>query len=81
MNTVSRSINFDAWALPWLDPRCLRYARQPFEASHVWEKTDMSHGMMRKEVLCARCKAHQGHVFDDGPKPTGLRWVPSVTLW
>jgi peptide-methionine (R)-S-oxide reductase len=47
---------------------------QPIEAENVEMERDGSHGMARTEVLCSKCDAHLGHVFEDGPKPTGLRF-------
>ena len=46
----------------------------PVDPAHDSTKSDVSHGMMRSEINCARCNAHLGHVFDDGPKPTGQRY-------
>lgn len=52
---------------------------QPIESDRVVEKVDRTAGMIRTEILCSRCGGHLGHVFNDGPAPTGLRYCMNST--
>lgn len=54
---------------------------EPFDAEHVRNLSDHGYGMVRTEIRCARCDSHLGHVFDDGPRPSGQRYcLNSVSL-
>jgi peptide-methionine (R)-S-oxide reductase len=54
---------------------------EPYDPAHIRELKDTAHGMVRVEIRCARCDGHLGHVFEDGPRPTGLRYcLNSVSM-
>ena len=54
---------------------------RPINTTNIWFLIDKSFGMERTEVLCSRCDGHLGHAFDDGPKPTGVRFCMNGKVW
>ncbi len=54
---------------------------EPISKLSIYKISDHSHGMLRQELVCARCESHLGHIFPDGPEPTGLRYcINSLSL-